>query len=265
MNIHYLESVHQHCELFSLSLCFCVCFWLNVDDSRLRRILIRHIGDRCQKEAPSRGSRVSFRCPVRRRRPPIEFDARIGRHTDSATATTATQLAADRAGCHRHALALHLEAGARVFAGSATNVRSVVQHLVGMGLGVRSAAAVRRRSVAGAARVAGGDGRQWRAIRVGLKELQFERVELLHEVEVGRDVRFAVAHQREGVVQAERSGVHQVGESDGHRARNAGQTVDEDGTVFGARFLCGRTNRKSWLISFFNIRKTKERFSLSYR
>lgn len=236
MRVHVFVLVGSIFLLFMcecVNVCFCLVDWLIAPHLRFRALL-RHIADGWQKEASSRGGRVSFGRAIGGRRPSIELDARVGWHTNAATATAAAaaQLAAThRSRRHHHALAFHLETGARVLARSAA-VRRVVNGHVG-----RGAAAVGR-AIAAAARCVAGDGREGRTIGIGLEQLQLERMQLLHKVEVGRDVRFAMAHQREGVVEAECSGVHQVGKSDGDRSRDAGQTVDEHGAALGARFLC---------------------------
>jgi len=70
-------------------------------------------------------------------------------------------------------------------------------------------------------------------------QLALEGLQLLHEVEVGRHIRLPVPHHHEGVVETQATGVHQVGERHGHRARDPGQAVDQHCRVGGPRFLCG--------------------------
>lgn len=74
-------------------------------------------------------------------------------------------------------------------------------------------------------------------------QLALEGLQLLHEVEVGRHVRLPVPHHHEGVVETEATGMHQVGQRHGHRARHPGQAVDQHRRVRRARFLCGTTNQ----------------------
>lgn len=58
-------------------------------------------------------------------------------------------------------------------------------------------------------------------------EVALERVQLPHEVEVGRDVRLARADQLEGVAQAQPVPLHEVGQGDGHGAGHARHAVDQ--------------------------------------
>lgn len=71
-------------------------------------------------------------------------------------------------------------------------------------------------------------------------QLPLKVVQLLHEVEVGRDVGLARPHQVEGVVQAERHLVHEVGDGDGDRPTHTGEAVDQDALLVGSGFICNR-------------------------
>lgn len=71
-------------------------------------------------------------------------------------------------------------------------------------------------------------------------ELLLEVVQLLHEVEVGCDVRLALADQVEGVVQVQAALVHEVGDCDGHGTRDAGEAVHQDALLAGTGLVCNQ-------------------------
>lgn len=58
-------------------------------------------------------------------------------------------------------------------------------------------------------------------------ELALEGVQLLHEVEVRRNIRLSRPHQRERIVEAQRPREHDVGQGDRHRPGHSRQAVDQ--------------------------------------
>lgn len=79
-------------------------------------------------------------------------------------------------------------------------------------------------------------------------QVALERVQLAHEVEVGRDVRLAAAHQLEGVAQAEAVALHEVGQRHRDGARHARHAVHQHAAARRHRLLCTpRTTHTSTL------------------
>lgn len=68
-------------------------------------------------------------------------------------------------------------------------------------------------------------------------QVPLERVQLPHEVEVGRDVCLARAHQLEGVAQTQAVALHEVGERDGDTARHARHAVHQHAAARRHRLL----------------------------
>lgn len=94
-------------------------------------------------------------------------------------------------------------------------------------------------------RAGGGGGRGGRSVaRVGLvlivrrlQDLRLPTLQGRHEVEVGGNGRVLLVQQVEGPIQRTPLLEDQVREAHGHRARDAGQAVDEDGGIVRARLL----------------------------
>ncbi len=82
------------------------------------------------------------------------------------------------------------------------------------------------------------------ALRTGRVELALKVEQLAHEVEIGRDVGLAPAHEVVGVVERHGQLVHQVGHRDRHRTRDAGQTVHQHALLTIARRLCRREQKQ---------------------
>lgn len=83
-------------------------------------------------------------------------------------------------------------------------------------------------------RAAGADGRAacLRGARGRGQDLRLELEELPHEAEVGGDDAAALFDELEGLVQLHAVGPHEVGETDGGRARDAGLTVHKHAASF---------------------------------
>lgn len=93
-----------------------------------------------------------------------------------------------------------------------------------------------RAQVAGRRR-AGRVGRLFR-LRSGVQHLFFERVQLLHEMEVGIDVGLALQHHVVRLVQRQLPVGHQVRQHHGHRTRYARQTVYQDAFFLRSTVVC---------------------------
>lgn len=172
---------------------------------------------------------ISFKTSIRRRRPAIEFNTRI-RWDPSGLGQLSHEAAS------LHALAVRSDAIAREL-GAAT---AAYRHQTGIACQCsgRRAAGCGSNDIATAALIHG-----LRITERSLK-LALEGLQLLHEVEVWRYVRFPITHQHEGVVQAECACVHQIGEGHRHGARHARQAVDQHCWARRARFLCKQRKEK---------------------
>lgn len=79
-------------------------------------------------------------------------------------------------------------------------------------------------------------------------QLLLERVQLPHEVEVGRNVGLAVAHHVERVVQTQVHLVHEVCDGDGNWAGDASKAVDQHALLAVASLVCGQKKNISLII-----------------
>lgn len=105
-----------------------------------------------------------------------------------------------------------------------------------------------RTQVAGSGRRGVG---QLLGLHPGVLQLLLERVQLLHEMEVGIDVGLALQHHVVRLVQRQLPVRHQVRQHHGHRARYAGQAVHQDAFLLRPTFVCN--NEKSMRFSILRV------------
>lgn len=162
--------------------------------------------------------------------PPIELDARVGRNARRRRAP-AGRNARGHGGVRVRAANGHARVGRRRW----LTRTQLLQHLRDKQAGRLVSRAPGERTEP--CRESNADLTQAGAVLVQA-EVAFERVQLAHEVEVGRDVRLAAAHQLEGVPQAQPVSLHEVRQGHRHRAGHARHAVHQHTAARRHSLLC---------------------------